>query len=39
MHFKSESQATEAASALANVLFPATDQDQEVYFNTRHFSR
>lgn len=39
MHFRSEAQASEAADALASVLFPSCDRDQEVYFNTRHFAR
>jgi hypothetical protein len=39
MHFKKRNEASEAAGALASVLFPAINCDQEVYFNTRHFER
>jgi hypothetical protein len=38
LYFKSAKDAGETAAALATVLFPSTDQDQEIYFNTRHFS-
>jgi hypothetical protein len=39
MHFETESAAQSAAAALADVLFPAADREQEIYFNTRHFAR
>jgi hypothetical protein len=39
MHFETESAARSAAAALAEVLFPADDREQEIYFNTRHFAR
>jgi hypothetical protein len=39
MQFKKMEEAGEAADALATVLFPAINCDQEVYFNTRHFAR
>ena len=39
MHFKKRIEANEAAEALATVLFPAINCDQEVYFNTRNFER
>jgi hypothetical protein len=39
MQFRNEGEANEAAEALASVLFPAINQDQEVYFNKHHFTR
>jgi hypothetical protein len=38
LQFKSTIDAREAAAALATVLFPNADREQEVYFNTRNFN-
>ncbi|MFN4260014.1 MAG: hypothetical protein ACK4RK_12030 [Gemmataceae bacterium] len=37
--FATLAEAQTAAQQLASVLCPATDAEQEIYFNTRHFTR